>query len=57
MKHAEGDRVVVTVRRKELAGSITKVGRVGYVVQLDGGDEIHRHEFEVFDQFDDGRKP
>lgn len=53
-----GDRVVVTYRRREYAGTITHVGRVGYEVQLDETGELwHRPDGEIYDGFNDGRSP
>lgn len=57
-----GDRVVVSWHRREYAATVVSVGKIGYLVETDepydGVDKrMHRHEHELFDVFNDGRKP
>jgi hypothetical protein len=56
-RYRPGDPVVVSIRRRPVAGVVTAVGRVGYTVRLDAtGETVRRHRHEVYEP-EDGDQP
>jgi hypothetical protein len=54
---AVGARVVVVVDREEQAGTVERPGRVMHRIRLDDGRVVSRYAHEIFDLFNDERRP